>query len=340
MRFTKGKKVEVLNMKDLSPSGSWRLAKIISGNGHTYLVRYNQFVSDNSPAVERVPRKAIRPCPPADSKDDWAVGDQIEVFEDQAWKPAEVSMVLVEDRYLLKLLDSSQTCIIHKSFMRTWQSWQNNHWVVVQKEPRKNANEKNSLCKGGNLDCQSIPFKRAIRKRRVEPSPTEESSTKGTKKSRAIKMSGGHAQISAGNVQEKAGGVSFGQTMLDDKLLDSSFHDRHSGSESTSSSVGSCSISNNGYSSPDHYVLSSNPDFLNLSDHPETFRGSERESSSRIAEVIHQLELQALRSVMKAFHASGPAMSWERAELLTTLCQILHVSAAEFSMEIKKLISK
>jgi hypothetical protein len=62
MRFIKGNKVEVLRNKEVPP-GEWRCGKIISGNGHTYSVIYEDPFGMRSEAlVERVPRKTIRPC--------------------------------------------------------------------------------------------------------------------------------------------------------------------------------------------------------------------------------------------------------------------------------------
>ncbi|GLT72498.1 hypothetical protein SLA2020_444280 [Shorea laevis] len=102
MRFRKGSKVEVLRKKEL-PTGEWRCGKIISGNGHTYSVVYEGSFGMRSEAlVERVPRNAIRPCPPSvGSVESCSVGDVVEVFDVGSWKVA--------------------------------MSWQDNKWVVIGK---------------------------------------------------------------------------------------------------------------------------------------------------------------------------------------------------------------
>ncbi|KAL0016348.1 hypothetical protein SO802_003417 [Lithocarpus litseifolius] len=89
MRFLKGSKVEVLKNKQVPP-GEWHCAKIISGNGHTYSVMYEGSLAITAEAVvERVPRKAIRPCPPPmETMEDWAVGDVAEVFNVGSWRMA------------------------------------------------------------------------------------------------------------------------------------------------------------------------------------------------------------------------------------------------------------
>ncbi|PQQ20247.1 uncharacterized protein Pyn_15893 [Prunus yedoensis var. nudiflora] len=93
------------------PSGSWCCAKIICGNGHNYTVRYDGFEgASGKAAVERVPRNAIRPCPP----------------------PLEVSIIgflVISSR----LLGSSQEFKVGKFEIRVRQFWQDDKWVVIGK---------------------------------------------------------------------------------------------------------------------------------------------------------------------------------------------------------------
>ncbi|KAK1297938.1 hypothetical protein QJS10_CPB14g01109 [Acorus calamus] len=135
MRFKKGSKVEVLN-KSTVPSGSWRCAKIVSGNGHTYNVKYDMSPSNMSEVItERVPRKAIRPIPPpVEGVVCWAPGDIVEVFEMSSWKLAEVSGVVSRNYCFVRLLGSVQEFKVHKSFIRVRQSWQDGRWVVIGKD--------------------------------------------------------------------------------------------------------------------------------------------------------------------------------------------------------------
>lgn len=99
MRLKKGAKVEVL-IKSSVPSGAWRSAEIISGNGHYYTVRY-----DSNDGTVKVPRKSMRPGPPPLLVlDSWAPGDILEVFESYSWKMAIVSKVLEKDCFLIRLL--------------------------------------------------------------------------------------------------------------------------------------------------------------------------------------------------------------------------------------------
>lgn len=133
MRFKKGNKVEVWSQREV-PSGSWRSAEIISGNGHYYTVRYDGYPMDGSVAVDRVPRKAIRPCPPpAGILKDSISGDVVEVFDNNSWKLAEV-LVVVDKKYCsVRLLGSSREIRAHKSLLRRRLSWQDNKWVMIHK---------------------------------------------------------------------------------------------------------------------------------------------------------------------------------------------------------------
>jgi hypothetical protein len=133
MRFIKGNKVEVLRNKEVPP-GEWRCGKIISGNGHTYSVIYEDPFGMRSEAlVERVPRKTIRPCPPVESVESWAVGDVVEVFDVGSWKVAMVLKVLGRHYCLVRLLGSYEKFRVKKSNIRVRQSWQDDKWVVIGK---------------------------------------------------------------------------------------------------------------------------------------------------------------------------------------------------------------
>ena len=134
MRFKKGGKVEVLSKREV-PSGSWFCAEIVSGNGHYYNVKYDHCLPDGDLSMEKVQRKAIRPCPPliAGSRR-WVHGDIVEVFEKSSWKPAKVIKVHDGGNYsVVSLIGFSEELTLHKSNIRLQQSWKCNRWVLVDK---------------------------------------------------------------------------------------------------------------------------------------------------------------------------------------------------------------
>ncbi|CAL5438673.1 unnamed protein product [Camellia sinensis] len=115
MRYKKGSIVEVLSKNEV-PSGSWRCAEIICGNGHNYTVRYEMDPGATDEAiVERVSRKSIRPCPPPVKLSENCVpGDVVEVFQNFSWKLATVSKVLGRNCFLVRLLGSSHEFKVSK----------------------------------------------------------------------------------------------------------------------------------------------------------------------------------------------------------------------------------
>ncbi|PON57912.1 Agenet domain containing protein [Parasponia andersonii] len=156
MGLKKGSKVEVLCKKEV-PFGAWRCAEIVSGDGRTYNVRYEStFGMANGLAVERVPRTAIRPCPPSvESVVNWAYGDIVEVLDSGSWKIAVVSKVLDADFCLVRLLGSLKEFMVHKSKTRWRKTWQDDKWVVFGKayDSREVANSNNFP----NLNCCEVP---------------------------------------------------------------------------------------------------------------------------------------------------------------------------------------
>ena len=132
MRFFKGSKVEVLQEAEV-PFGSWKPGEIVSGNGHTYLVRYDESPVDSGVAVERVPRRLMRPSPPADDPVCWVVGSILEAFDSYSWKVAEVVRVLGKKQYLVRLLGSSLELMAQASDLRLRKLWVDDKWIVTQK---------------------------------------------------------------------------------------------------------------------------------------------------------------------------------------------------------------
>lgn len=133
MGFRKGSRVEVFSNKE-APYGAWRCAEIISGNGHTYNVRYYSFQLAHEEAVmERVPRKIIRPCPPQVDVERWETGELVEVLDIFSWKAATVREELCGKYYVVRLLGTAAEFTFHKVNLRVRQSWQDERWVAIGK---------------------------------------------------------------------------------------------------------------------------------------------------------------------------------------------------------------
>ncbi|AED92781.1 putative ENT domain, Agenet-like domain, Agenet domain, plant type, ENT domain-like superfamily [Arabidopsis thaliana] len=318
MRFNKGTKVEVLS-KSSVPSGAWRSAEIISGNGHYYTVMY-----DHNDGTERVPRKSMRPEPPRlQVLDAWCPGDILEVFQSCSWKMAIVSKVLGNGCFLVRLLGSSLKFKVTKSDIRVRQSWQDNEWIMIGQgtsrlsaqtstgELRRKVNPKGDYISSESkdkLDESDVPLSVGLKKRTyslVEP----------------------HNQTRA----LAAYPPRFREEVKEEE------EDR----ESVASSVGSCCMDTDGLS-----AVSFNP--------IETGNSSDTESSScgygkvkklvvprkgSEAADVHRLELDAYRSSIERLHASGPIITWEQETWITNLRLKLNISNEEHLMQIRNLIS-
>ncbi|CAN6840342.1 unnamed protein product [Brassica oleracea] len=298
MRFKKGTKVEVL-IKSSLPSGAWRSAEIMSGNGHYYTVMY-----DTDDATERVPRKSMRPEPPLQVLHSWSPGDVLEVFESCSWKMAIVSKVLENDCFMVRLLGSSLKVKANKSDIRVRQSWQDNEWIMVgQGSSRLSA----------QTSTENLRRKVSL-KSKDKVNASDALSRKGPKK-RTYSLVTPHNQTT--HVEEDGESVasSVGSCSVNmDGLTTVSFTPIETGNSSDTESS-SCRYRN---------IKTKKSGF--------TAKGSE-------AADVHKLELDEYRCSIERLHASGPIITWEQETWITNLRLRLNISNEEHLMQIRNLIS-
>ncbi|KAL0905660.1 hypothetical protein M5K25_024098 [Dendrobium thyrsiflorum] len=139
MIFKKEAEVEVLE-KGKEPLGSWRPARILSGNGHTYEVKYDSCPLETAALMNKVPRKALRPRPPPVEAKNWTCADIAEVCDHGSWKLAEVLRTLDFNMVVTRLLGSSKEIISPYSLLRMPQIWKDNIWIPLEKEHVKYTN--------------------------------------------------------------------------------------------------------------------------------------------------------------------------------------------------------
>ncbi|KAE8680800.1 Cytochrome c1-1 [Hibiscus syriacus] len=299
MRFMKGSKVEVLTKQEI-PTGSWRCAEIISGNGRTYSVRYGWFpVTGEAGTVDRVPRKAIRPCPPpTNGDDDWVPGDVLEVFDELCWKPAVVVWVFGGNKFSVRILGSSRELEVHRSRLRVRQSWEDGKWFLVG----KGSSNSSSKRKRSSLDFSDAgeQKKMAIEKGSVDgkriivrlPFP-------------AFKKV--DAFVSPNNI-------------LGERSTPSSLYRIHDTSDSLScaSSVGSCSgLGNNGLNLSPAYVTNGRENLEDYCSDADSYyekkcgeEGSSGCTSEGMGMGLHRSELHAYQQALEALYVSG-SLTWE-----------------------------
>ncbi|TYG98077.1 hypothetical protein ES288_A10G088800v1 [Gossypium darwinii] len=328
MRFKKGSKVEVLTMKEV-PTGAWRCAEIISGNGHTYCVKYGWFpITGEAALVERVPRKAIRPCPPPiNGTDDWVPGDVVEVFDELCWKPAVIVRVFGgNNMFSVRILGSKSQLKAHQSRLRVRQSWEDGNWLLVGK---------------GSSNSSGPPK----RKRSWLGFPEA-----GGKKMKVIEKGsfGGQRLIVRlpCPASEKVDAFVYPKNILGERCMTSSFR-RIDDTLSCTSSVGSCSgLGNNGLNLSPSYATNgceNLEDYCSDADsYSERCCGEDGSSGSSVSPSVelgtdfHRSELHAYQKALWALHASGP-LTWEKEEKVTNLRRTLNISNDEHLRELRKL---
>ncbi|KAI3687736.1 hypothetical protein L1987_81438 [Smallanthus sonchifolius] len=142
---------------------SWRVAEIVSGNGHAYNVRYNGYQG-----VEKVSRGNIRPYPPAIGSQSWVTGDIVEVFDENSWKVATVLKVLKGGQYSLRLHELAREIRVHKTSIRARQAWCDGQCIQVGKISGTNEAEPSfstKICQKED-DCLPVYNDARLRKRK------------------------------------------------------------------------------------------------------------------------------------------------------------------------------
>ncbi|KAF9613233.1 hypothetical protein IFM89_006334 [Coptis chinensis] len=302
MRFFKGDRVEVLTKRDV-PSGSWRYGIILSGNGHTYYIRSESATGSSDttgvPIVERVPRKAIRPCPPLKSIESWAAGDFVEVFDNSSWKFATVLKVTEFNLFLVKLLGTSQKVKANKSNLRLPQSWQDGEWIVIQKVSADQPSTRRYLNKSLDKDLK-------MRHVRDDCSPVESESGLQIPRmvSSKILKRGSPGNLSRGTNQKLRAMEKEGRLQRRDTM---SFYAKDL--EANHAERSACSVGSSGTSNKEEMV-----------------------------DGTHKLALDAYYRTMEALRVSG-FISWEQEEMITNLRLKLNISNDEHLMELRKLVS-
>nr|KYP34289.1 hypothetical protein KK1_044787 [Cajanus cajan] len=326
MRLRKGNKVEIRgNTEQLSVE--WRSARIISGNGHSYSVQYDRSSTTSEASIERVSRKAIRPCPPLiKGIESWAANDHVEVCDAGSWKAATVLKVIGGGLYLVKLWVTCNELKVHKVNMRARQSWLNGQWIVMPKgsdmfgvgKSSKYLNSKSYKDQPENQRTRNIFSPVLDVSGHQEPHLSSSSTLK-----RLSPYGSSLIEAYPRKVRAVENMASFLQKenpyIVSTHFLERIEEPDYSCSDS---SVGSCS------------VKSSNSNKFSS----DTLSGPCQDEDIFCTDRIHRLELHAYHSTLEVMYASGP-LSWEQEELLTNLRISLNISNDEHLMEIKNLVS-
>ncbi|XP_022991992.1 uncharacterized protein LOC111488477 isoform X1 [Cucurbita maxima] len=359
MRLRKGDRVEVLSQKEVS-SGSWSCAEIISGNGRSYSVRFLSSVE----AVERVPRRAIRPCPPPVAGSNvWAAGDLAEAFHNSSWKQAKIMKIVSVHCYIVRLLGSPLDVLVGQSNLRMRQAWHDGRWFLLGKaiggsgSLSRNKQTKTNMVKSKDqqlvvtfpgrrkrpLPSQSISHNLSVQTKKVTekdvrclPSSWIKDDMNLTQELNTIRLS---STFRTENVEVTTGSAGLREGNLIPVTS------THSQADSCASSVGSNRSTDEFFKDPFVSVARCSKDVEDVDCHSDaesaTGRGHGEEDSCSYKEVLarfHRSELSAFHSFIRALYASGP-LSWEDEAHVSNICDSLHISNDEYLMELRNLMS-
>lgn len=349
---------------------SWRCAEIISGNGRTYLVKFDDHLesTEEEAVLKRVWRKTIRPCPPSiEDFQIWVAGDVVEVFDCGSWKSATVLKVLNDDCYLVRLLGPSQELRVHISRTRVRLSWQHERWVIFGHGQGSRNYQHLKHASNGHQERVNLGPKPSGKFKRRRENSTFSCEDNRRFQDDAPPLSShleGYSchfqnirtlERDSAQALEKVDAIAYPRKYLGEKSIYSSFNNRLDGfsdrrrtdaiacslpripepsdSDNDACSVGSCSVAS---SSPDR--LPSNLVAVASRDTENCLgNGNSHFMHAKIADSVRKLELHAYRSTLEALYASGP-LSWEQEALLTDLRITLHISNDEHLVELRKFV--
>lgn len=366
MSFRKGDKVEVMYQKEIPVS--WCVGEILSGNDHTYRLKYDYYPGTcSNKMVETVSRKFIRPCPiMVQGVESCIPGDIVEVFHDFSWKLASIVKVLkdskeinvrkkhfknaiVKRQYVVRLLGCLQELLVDKSIVRMRQIWHDDKWIIIG---RKNSQsiEDGPACKTSisnnyqKSNDQITPMNAwlSTKRQKCDSNSFIQAHNRGVQKSRVVqKYDRIHKVISTPSDEKVLGKRKMGNfTSEGDNRSSEPYH-----SNSDECSVGSCSVMDQSPKNRNNNALITAHYRDMLSSDAESCYGSGFDgrisclgpSEEEVEVGVRRLEVQAYRSTLEALYASGP-LSWEQEAMLTNLRIVLRISNDEHSMELKHLI--
>ncbi|OAY67770.1 Protein EMSY-LIKE 4 [Ananas comosus] len=334
MKFKERDRVEVLR-KNTEVHGSWFPATISSVHGNRYAVKYEQFfAAEGEPVVEKVCREDVRPLPPPDgSRKRWVLGEMAEVFDLHSWRLGKVAKVLKNNCVVIRLFGSIQLREFHVSKLRVRQAWRDDRWVAIDKVGEQKQLNKDMFPRfdrTADLSYGRVNLKnpnsthtyssdylvRGIGKKRPATSNTNMLRTNKCGKAKAAPL-----QVDKRNANTFA----RMRVVIENEcsVASCSGNELECTKQETTKSTGSSNC------------LSDDA----LSSH--RFRNEKNRKKileDELAANVHQLELQAYRSTVQAFYASGP-LSWEQESLLTNLRLSLNISNEEHLLQLRHLLS-
>ncbi|KAI4379447.1 hypothetical protein MLD38_005744 [Melastoma candidum] len=320
-KYTRGTKVEVLNMNDL-PFGSWRCGEIVSRDGHNIMVRY---YSSNSATtgdmLERVSFQLIRPYPPLlDISRAWAPGELVEIFNNFTWRMGTVSRALGRNYFVVQLLGFSEVLRASSSDIRARRSWQDDRWTLIG-PGSSSLDVTNSIRRREIIEVEGYD---------VSGERSRVSARRDLKRSLMIIIPK-HPEIGSPYADSRSAQEQHRTIVIIPPARPSLEDDD---CRSIQSSTSSCSININGlcHEPPSCEILSARS-----SDAESYCYRSSRQGNEEVDAEVRRMELHAYHSMMEALGASG-TLTWEQESLVTNLRMLLNISNDEHLSKLRQLV--
>ncbi|CAD6237882.1 unnamed protein product [Miscanthus lutarioriparius] len=376
MRIRKGNPVEVWTQEAGSPVGAWRSGEVTWGNGHSYTLRWHDGDGEVS---GRISRKSVRPRPPpAPVPRDLDAGDMVEVFDDDdcLWKCAEVQgPAAANDRHFdVKIVGAAKVLTVPAQRLRVRQVLLDDVWVALHKKRSfgmlGSASDTTSHVKGfedntKRLKQEPIPNV-CVNNKRDEMSGEDCDNDVGIGINPDDDDDHQQQQQQQHERKDEEEEEDDDDDDDDDSDSDSSSDDSSSGSDSDSRTRSidagkdcpaalttmPCNVQKAGQLQPvkkeQPIIKEEQP--VKKEQHCDDIAESREIKSeplkhqtmgaTTVREHIHHLELEAYAALMKAFHACGNALSWEKEGLLSDLRVHLHISNDEHLQVLNVILNR
>eukprot|EP00252_Welwitschia_mirabilis_P001062 TRINITY_DN11027_c0_g1_i3.p1 TRINITY_DN11027_c0_g1~~TRINITY_DN11027_c0_g1_i3.p1 ORF type:complete len:326 (-),score=65.43 TRINITY_DN11027_c0_g1_i3:65-1042(-) len=319
-----GDTVEVCRRED--GSFYWLKAKVLSIHGLSCEVKYeNLSDNDGEPISEVVSSELVRPVPPVMQGSRKAkVGEWIEVYENHAWRRGKIIAVLPMRYFMIRLFGSVQENRYHLLNLRRCLSWEDYCWVSASQPSRNDYSVESTIDLKGRLAF-----------------PSDGASQIGSRKRKATHMDGEHLKNSLASwfptvVSKRLHRGSIGVKSLDAPLLkDGSSGSSEDGGNRTSvaSCSGKCVHEGNLYTTLNNLLDDAQSTKL-----CEPGMDTSPLNKKEVATKLHELQIQAYQSLLRAFYASGN-LTWDREILLTDLRKLLDISTDEHLSQLRELLA-
>ncbi|PUZ68654.1 hypothetical protein GQ55_2G046100 [Panicum hallii var. hallii] len=291
----------------------------------------------------------------------WVLGDVTEVLDQRSWRLGKITEVLKNDYFAIRLVGFIQPREFHISCLRIPHAYHNKQLIVEDRDIQAyEEDDYNTRRKATNVcaSTSSRTVKRKLEESRMPPNDLVRRTGKKqkvaayevcqlTKNVLPLKMSDRN-DIDGDRFYRPLSGRCNDLTKNnnakrkpDCKVLPSSEIPLHI-REANECSVASCSVNYLEYCTNDEEqsvrIRSCFPDDAMSACPSMSAQENNNVYGSGLHMNVHELELQAYQSTVRAFHAAGP-LTWEQESLLTNLRLSLNISNEEHLDQLKHLLS-